>query len=196
MENRRIGATVAQATVVAGTTKLVDEPNLQHSVSGILCRLSLLWISMIPSALMLCWVSILSPVMATHKSPWPPVRIFSNQARPATARTFHTYRRIGCKGLTTAVVGCIVTEMNRYERHLAKERRAQIEAELKDAYELSLKKTPTSAGVWKTVGGRVIRIVDMKDDHLMNAIKRCVTRGYRLSKVGFLKIEARRRGLM
>lgn len=86
--------------------------------------------------------------------------------------------------------------MNRYEQHLAKQRREQLENELKQVYELSLKAPPVATQVWKTRDGRSIKISDMKDEHLMNAINFCVTRGYRASKVGFLKIEARRRGLM
>lgn len=85
--------------------------------------------------------------------------------------------------------------MNRYEAHEYEKSMEKARAALAelDKFRLEPKRAEP---VWKTRDGRTIPVSQMKDEHLMNALNYCVRNGYRTSKVGFLKIEARRRGLL
>jgi len=85
--------------------------------------------------------------------------------------------------------------MNRYERFLDKERRAKVEQELaKELNEFRLTKPVDHT--WRMKDGRVIRVALMDNEHLMRAISFCYRTGRSLAKVGILKIEARKRGLI
>lgn len=85
--------------------------------------------------------------------------------------------------------------MNRFERHTYQKSLEAAKEALAEADKFRLP-PEKSEPVWKTRDGRVIPINKMTDQHLMNTLRLCSTKGWRLSKIGFLKIEARRRGLM
>lgn len=88
--------------------------------------------------------------------------------------------------------------MNRYEEHMFKRELADAQAavsmELAKASEYRLRVAPEP--MWKTRDGRIIKVAEMTDNHLLNSLRMCLRNGSYKSKVGFLKVELRRRGLM
>ncbi len=84
--------------------------------------------------------------------------------------------------------------MNRYERHIFAQAKAAVEAEL--AEEAKLRLPPEKAPTWRTRDGRVMLISQMENGHLMNTIRYCERNNFKPAKVGLLRVEARRRGLL
>lgn len=85
--------------------------------------------------------------------------------------------------------------MNRYETHEYKKSLAKVQAALA---ELEKTRLPFSVSepTWKTRDGRTIPVTQMTNEHLMNTLNMCLSRGWFKARVGFLKVEARRRGLL
>ncbi len=85
--------------------------------------------------------------------------------------------------------------MNRFERHTYKKSLEAAQEALAEADKFRLP-PEKSEPVWRTRDGRTIKVREMKDDHLMNTLAYCQRTGFFKNRVGYLKIEARRRGLV